>query len=436
MTSILYDDVRQKLSYHSELSYNAMKIGILGSGLAGLSAALQLADTFEVVIFEKNDNPGGCMSSLTYKNTYTLETLYHHCFSGDKNLFSLLDTLGLTSDLIWLKGSTGYYMDGKLHPLTTPLEILRYPCLTFFQKFRLGLFVLGSRKIDLLPLDKVTAKAYLFEKVGEDVYNAFFAPLLTSKFGSMKDDVSAAWLMSRIAIRSDRGSEGERLGYLKGGWHRLIDAMVERLKEKGAEIRLGTPAVTLVREKDTWLINGEEFDAVISTLPPKVTNSLLKNGETQLPNLMYQGAACMTLGLTRDPTNGIYWTNMGDPAPYGAVVTHTNFAPFEWYGEHVVYLASYFKDEPDSGLKDRMIDDFCRRFSIDISEISHADLYIDKFAGPVYVTGYKDTIPPADAGNNLYIAGMFSPENYPERSMEGSILAGLNAAKLIEEKNR
>ncbi len=102
-------------------------------------------------------------------------------------------------------------MDGKLHPLTTPLEILRYPCLTFFQKFRLGLFVLGSRKINLLPLDKVTAKAYLFEKVGEDVYNAFFAPLLTSKFGSMKDDVSAAWLMSRIAIRSDRGSEGERL---------------------------------------------------------------------------------------------------------------------------------------------------------------------------------------------------------------------------------
>ncbi len=436
MTSILYDDVRQKLSYHSEISYNAMKIGILGSGLAGLSAALQLADTFEVVIFEKNDNPGGCMSSLTYKNTYTLETLYHHCFSGDKNLFSLLDTLGLTSDLIWLKGSTGYYMDGKLHPLTTPLEILRYPCLTFFQKFRLGLFVLGSRKIDLLPLDKVTAKAYLFEKVGEDVYNAFFAPLLTSKFGSMKDDVSAAWLMSRIAIRSDRGSEGERLGYLKGGWHKLIDAMVERLKEKGAEIRLGTPAVTLVREKDKWLINGEAFDAVISTLPPKVTNSLLKNGEPQLPNLMYQGAACMTLGLTRDPTNGIYWTNMGDPAPYGAVVTHTNFVPFEWYGEHVVYLASYFKDEPDSGLKDRMIDDFCRRFAIDISEISHTDLYFDKFAGPVYVTGYKYTIPPVDAGNNLYIAGMFSPENYPERSMEGSILAGLNAAKLIEEKNR
>ncbi|HJJ37585.1 MAG TPA: NAD(P)-binding protein, partial [Methanocorpusculum sp.] len=149
-----------------------MKIGILGSGLAGLSAGLQLADDHEVVIFEKNTVPGGCMSSQTYNDTYTLETLYHHCFSGDKNLFSLLDELGLRSDLIWLKGSTGYYMNGKLHPLTTPLEILKYPCLTFFQKCRLGLFVISSRKIDLAPLDKITAKEYLYEKVGEDIYNA------------------------------------------------------------------------------------------------------------------------------------------------------------------------------------------------------------------------------------------------------------------------
>ncbi|MDO9523301.1 MAG: NAD(P)/FAD-dependent oxidoreductase [Methanocorpusculum sp.] len=413
-----------------------MKIGILGSGLAGLSAALQLADKNEVVIFEKNDSPGGCMSSLTYNNTYTLETLYHHCFSGDTNLFSLLENLDLKTDMIWLKGSTGYYMDGKLHPLTTPLEILRYPCLTFFQKFRLGLFVISSRKINLSQLDKVTAKEYLFEKVGKDIYNAFFAPLLTSKFGSMKDDVSAAWLMSRIAIRSDRGTEGERLGYLKGGWHKLIDAMMEKLEKMGAEIRLSTPVITLVRKNEKWQINGEEFDAVISTLPPQITNSLMGNSTDKLPDLMYQGAACMTLGLARDPTNGIYWTNMGDPAPYGAVVTHTNFVPFKWYGEHVVYLASYFKDEPDSGLKDRMIDDFCKRFSIDISEIHHADLYIDRFAGPVYVTGYKDSIPPANIGDNLFIAGMFSPENYPERSMEGSISAGLNAAKLLEENNR
>ena len=414
-----------------------MKICILGAGLAGLSTALRLADTAEIVILEKNGMAGGCLASEQYGN-YTLETLYHHCFSGDRELFGLMETLSLKEDLIWLKGSTGYYMNGVLHPLTTPLEILRYPCLSFFQKAKLGQFVLSSRKINLTTLDTITAKEYLYEKVGEDIYNAFFAPLLASKFGPVKDSVSAAWLMSRIAIRSDRGAEGERLGYLKGGWHRLIDAITDRLAAENVDIRLNTPATELRFTDESWIVNGEKYDALISTLPPQTTRSLMDADTAalfSLPDLPYQGAACMTLGLARDPANGIYWTNIGDPAPYGAVVTHTNFAPYDWYGEHVVYLASYFKDAPAENLKEKMLDDFCTRFGIEKSVIHHAELYIDKYAGPVYVTGYQNSIPATDQGHNLYLAGMFSPENYPERSMEGSIRAGYHAADLLLEKN-
>ena len=414
-----------------------MKIGILGAGLTGLAAAQRLAKAGNVVVFEKNAVAGGCLASRNY-GKYTLETLYHHCFSGDAELFSLLENLGLKEDLIWLKGSTGYYMDGKLHPLTTPLEILRYPCLSFLQKARLGMFVLSSRRIDMAALDTVTAKEYLYEKVGEDIYNAFFAPLLASKFGAAQDDVSAAWLMSRIAIRSDRGAEGEHLGYLKGGWHRLTDAMMQQLESAGVDVRLSTPVETLRLSDGKWIVNGEEFDAVISTLPPQITESLM-DAETadqfSLPKLSYQGAACMTVGLARDPADGIYWTNTGDPAPYGAVVVHTNFVPYEWYGEHVVYLASYFRDEPAENLEEKMIDDFCNRFGIGKEIIHHADLYIDKFAGPIYVTGYRTTIPDTDAGHNLFLAGMYSVENYPERSMEGSVRAGHRAAALLEEKN-
>ena len=81
-----------------------------------------------------------------------------------------------------------------------------------------------------------------------------------------------------------------------------------------------------------------------------------------------------------------------------------------------------------------MIDDFCDRFGIGKEIIHHADLYIDKFAGPVYVTGYRNMIPNTDAGHNLFIAGMYSVENYPERSMEGSVRAGHRVAALLKEK--
>ena len=65
-------------------------------------------------------------------------------------------------------------------------------------------------------------------------------------------------------------------------------------------------------------------------------------GGPGLPHVPYQGAACMTLALERQVTEGIYWLNMKDAVPYGAVVAHTNFIPIERYGEHIVYLASYF----------------------------------------------------------------------------------------------
>ncbi|HPZ14921.1 MAG TPA: amine oxidase, partial [Bacillota bacterium] len=45
---------------------------------------------------------------------------------------------------------------------------------------------------------------------------------------------------------------------------------------------------------------------------------------------------------------------------------------------------------------------------------------------------FADLIP-AYEKHGLYLAGMFSPPNYPERSMNGSIVAGWEAARKILE---
>ncbi|HJJ36205.1 MAG TPA: NAD(P)/FAD-dependent oxidoreductase [Methanocorpusculum sp.] len=408
-----------------------MEIGILGAGLTGLTAAYALSDTATCTIFEKNSEIGGCLASADY-GKYHLETLYHHCFSGDNELFRLLDTFGLRNDLLWLKGSTGYVANGRLEPVTTPMEIMKWSALSLGQKIRLGLFVLRSRGFDAEKLDTIQAETYLREKLGDGIYNAFFMPLLRSKFGERAGSVSAAWLMSRIAIRSDRGAEGERLGYLRGGWGRFIDAFSAALEKKNCRILKNTPAESIEYINNKWRINGQDFDVLISTIPPQTLKKLMKDPSVVTTiDVPYQGSACMTLGLKRDPCNGIYWTNMGDKAPYGAVVVHTNFAPYEWYGEHVVYLASYFSGTPSPTLEKDMLDDFCKRFKIEFSEINHANLYLEPLAGPVFETGYRKRIPPVKIGPSCYSAGMFSAENYPERSMEGSIKAGRNIADLV-----
>ena len=407
-----------------------MRICIIGGGLTGLVAAHALAGEHDVELFEKMPYLGGCLSSYEV-NGYWIERYYHHCFSGDNHLFALLRGLGLSEHLEWRTGTTGYYSGGTIYPLNTPWEILRYPELSVIDKAKLGYLTLTAKNADLSALDEVPAEGYIIDHLGRNVYTSFFEPLLKSKFGDRRKEVSAAWLFSRIAIRSDRGVSGEHLGYLNGGFHRIIDALEKTIEKNQGIIRTQCPVSSISREGDGWCVNDTRYDAVISTIPP---SEIQKTGGPVMPPVPYQGAACVTLAIDRDVTRGIYWLNMKDRAPYGAVVSHTNFIPVERYGERLVYLASYFSGTVPAHIDKTLIDDFCNRFSLAQSEIRWHRVAVDRWAGPVYTTGYRSLIP-AYENQGLYMAGMFSKTNYPERSMEGSIRAGAEVAACILGRN-
>ena len=319
-----------------------MKIGIIGGGLTGLVAAHALSGQHEVDIFEKMPFFGGCLSSYPI-NDYWIERYYHHCFSTDTYLFALIDKLGLSDKLEWKTGTTGYYAKEKIYALNTPREILLYPELSLVDKAKLAYLTLTAKKADLNALDDIPAEQYIIEHLGENVYNSFFEPLLKSKFGEQRKQVSAAWLMSRIAIRSNRGVAGEHLGYLNGGFHLLIDALLQSIERNGGIIRKQQPVSSISQKNGSWMINDSRYDAIISTIPPQ---ELEKAGGPMMQPIPYQGAACMTLAMDREVTQGIYWLNMKDAAPYGAVVTHTNFIAKERYGEHIVYLSLIHISEP------------------------------------------------------------------------------------------
>lgn len=402
-----------------------MKICIIGGGLTGLTAAYSLGRDHEVDLYEKRRQLGGCISSYEIGD-YHIEEFYHHCFAGDSRLLSLMESLHIADRLEWLKGTTGYYADGTIYPLNSPKEILGYPLLSLADKVRLGLLTYRSRGIDRGPLDDITARDFVVREIGERAYRSFFEPLLTSKFGDRRDEVSAAWLIGRIAIRSNRGFSGERLGYLKGGFFHLVDALAEQVG-KHCVVRYQDPVTSLSRENGNWRVNGLRYDAVISTIPP---HSLPGGFLADLPAIPYQGAACMLLSPGQDVTSGIYWLNMKDRAPYGAVISHTNFIPFDRYGEHLVYLASYFQGTLPPRQDQVMLDDFCSRFRVDPGEVRWHRMAVDPSAGPVYTTGFRNRILPYQE-KGLYLAGMFSAPNYPERSMNGAVIAGEEVARLV-----
>lgn len=81
-----------------------------------------------------------------------------------------------------------------------------------------------------------------------------------------------------------------------------------------------------------------------------------------------------------------------------------------------------------------MYSDFKKRFNIPEEEIHWHELTVDPWAGPIYLTGSRKTIPPYQK-SGLYLAGMFSETNYPERSIDGSIRAGFEVAQQITQSD-
>ncbi|AEA47313.1 NAD(P)/FAD-dependent oxidoreductase [Archaeoglobus veneficus] len=402
-----------------------MKIAIVGAGLTGLSAAIALKEYANVVVFEKDD-VGGLASS--YCREYCIEKFYHHCFRGDNALLEMIKKLGLSSKLVWKVARIGYAVGGKVYPLNTPFEILRYPHMSFMDKAKLALFTIRSKRRDYTKADSVSVVDGIRQELGDRLLEKFFMPLLKAKFGESYPEVSYAWLLARVSIRSNRKYSGEELGYLRHGFHQLIERMREDIEIMSKAARI---------EKNAgWVVNGERFDAVIYTAPlPELDEKIRKAAGVQ--DVKYQSSVCALIGAKKSITEDIYWTNV-DRGIFGAIIEHTHFMPFEDYGEHVIYLASY--SSPSGWLFNAKSDELRKlylkdvaRFGLEEKDINWIEIFRAKYSGPIYEKGYLNKITPyRTALKGLYIAGMTSKPNYPERSMNGSIKAGMEVAEVVK----
>jgi protoporphyrinogen oxidase len=435
-----------------------MKIIIIGSGLAGLSAGYKLCKSNEIVIFEKDAEIGGMAASYCQSyagKKYFIEKYYHHIFRSDSELLALIRELGLENQMLWLKGGNAYFVNGKSYPMNTPFEILNFKPLSFIDLIKLGLMVFRIKLInDTTSYDKIKAKDWILDTAGKSVYENFFSPLMKSKFGNNAEKVSAAWLIGRVKIRSDRGADGEKLGYMKGGFNSLIEALSGGITANGGKILKNKEVTEIVINNNKVqgvIVDGNLItcDAVISTVEPRVLDTLTRGKlgtiHETLQNIRYQGTACALFGLDKKLMgDGNYWLNIKADVPFGAVIEHTNFMPFEDYGERLVYVTSYFQNDKDilwTQTEEEVLDSYLHGLEKMFPDFSRKDIHWAKLfrrmdTAPVYEQGYLEKVLPFEAGpSGLYLAGMFSSTNYPERSMNGSIKAGVETANLFIKKD-
>ncbi len=212
--------------------------------MLGLTLGYRLAQRqHQVTIFESSDQVGGLAAPADY-GRFTWDRFYHCILPQDAHLLALISDLGLQSQLRWKTTETGYFARGTFYDMSSTADFLRFPLLSLSDKGRLGLLIQYARwGANPQALYGITAKDWLIRWCGQRAYVAFWQPLLKSKFGALHDQVAATFIwatVTRLFGARRGGANREQLGYVSGGYHRILGALEAKLSELGARIFLRT----------------------------------------------------------------------------------------------------------------------------------------------------------------------------------------------------
>jgi protoporphyrinogen oxidase len=421
------------------------RIAVLGTGPMGLAVAYQLArDGHQPIVFEADDRVGGMTAAFDLSGL-SIERYYHfHCIS-DHAFLTVLDELALADKMRWVETKMGYWYQERLQPWGNPFALLKFSGLSLVAKFRYGLHAfLCTKRIDWKPLDHVEAVGWIKRWVGKEAYEVLWRRLFEYKFYEYTNNLSAAWIWSRIRRigRSRYSLFREKLGYLEGGSETLLQAMLADIETHGGEIRLKSPVSQVVIKEGN--LRGVEvagqlevFDKVISTIPllyvPKLIPDLPADILTKFRGLKNIAVVCVIAKLSKALTEN-FWLNINDPEmDIPGLVEYTNLRPLD---QHIVYVPFYMPGEhPKFAEPDQAFIDKVRLYLKKINPELRNEDFIDvrasryRYAQPICDPGYLDKLPPVA----LPIKGLWAADTshyYPEdRGISESIDFGRKMAR-------
>jgi protoporphyrinogen oxidase len=429
-------------------------VAVVGGGFGGLAVAYELAKKgIEVTVLEATPHIAGLAAAFDVGGE-RLDCFYHHWFTNDREVMTLIDELGLQSQVSINPTNTGVYYANNFFKLSTPWDLLNFTPLGFFDRIRLGLLALRARRVDdWMALEDKTAAEWLRELGGEGVYKVVWEPLLKGKFGPVADQISAVWFWNKLKLRGgSRGKGGEeRLAYFRGGFEALARAVQSRTQQLGGRTLTDAAVSSVTPEGGRWRVQHARGSlladhVVLTPALPLVADMLRGWAEpaylAQLERIHYLANVCLVLELDRSLSD-TYWLNVNDPNfPFVGVIEHTNFERAETYGgRHIVYLSKYL---PHTEALYTMSADEVLAFAMPHLQrmfpklqrawIQRHHVWKARWAQPVVEKHYSRLIPPAAGPRpGLHLCSM--AQIYPEdRGTNYAVREGRAAGRRVAEQ--
>ncbi|MEU3611123.1 NAD(P)/FAD-dependent oxidoreductase [Streptomyces sp. NPDC006872] len=418
-----------------------MNLGVIGAGATGLTAAYDaVKQGHAVTVLEAADELGGLAASIPVGGV-PLERYYHHIFRSDRQMIELIEELGLGGDLRFHKTTTGVYRGGRMHPFSTPLEMLTSPLYGLPAGIRFGLSSAWLKVVrDGEKFNDRTALSWVRKWAGRRATEAVWEPLLRGKFGDRADQVSMAWLWARVHCRTFE------LGYLDGGFERVYATLRDRIAERGGKVEFGKRMETIRQDGEDGPVTvrtadgaSYTFDQLIVTTPqPAFAKAADVPADDAVWRNQYLGATCFVLELDRSAIP-YYWLNINEPDfPFLAVVEHTQMIDRAQYGgRHILYVGNYverddwrFTTDP-AELLDRYLP-YLQRLNPQFDRSWIQDWHFSRapFAQPVVTPEYKALIPGHGTQLSRVTLATMSQIYPQDRGQSYSVELGHKAARI------
>jgi len=258
-----------------------LRVGVVGAGLAGLAAGLDLTRAgCRVTLLERSRLLGGKATSF-HLGDLEMDSGQHVVLGCCSSFLAFAEELGMRGDLrlqsrfeVLMLADRGPVRLRAL-PLPSPLHLalpfLTFRALRFGERMGVARALLAARRRDPAAEQSETFAAWLERRgQGPAVRRAFWEPFLVPALNAQLDEVSAAagLFVVRTAFLGDRGAA--RIGYATVPLARFAEAAAARLDE----VRLRTAVTHLTADGGRLRSLGagpEEVavDAAVMAIPPE-----------------------------------------------------------------------------------------------------------------------------------------------------------------------
>ncbi|HEY3216384.1 MAG TPA: FAD-dependent oxidoreductase [Candidatus Eisenbacteria bacterium] len=417
---------------------------VLGGGLSGMAAAYSLARAGvpKVVLVERGAELGGLAGTFErHGHFYPLG--YHHILHRDRTLLYFLDLIGALPRVRWRKIRMLFRLGGRQYDLADPLDFLRFP-MGLPDKLRfVRLMVRSFGKSNWSDWSGHSAGELVERWAGSRVRETLFEPLARLKFQLPLDQVSAAWLGTRLHFREGSAA----LGYIpQHNWTKVLcDGLTRLLLDQGVEVRTRTTVRGLHhaagRLDEVELADGERLQAecVVSAIPTELYTAMVPVDATpELDKIRYT-ALISLIGVSKQRVEpDFYWMNLASLDHHACGIFMLNSlnptigGPGEVCINFVTHLAGRHHEgfrRSDQELLAAYRQDFRAVFGFEFeplwTHVARVPMY-----SPVFLRDYRNPPIRSLTLRNVYFAGNY--RTFPSAATTGTAMwSGLEAAEAI-----